>query len=163
MALFPKHTKLGKAFQSRPGGTPLGSLLKGATSFIPGVGPALSSFVGNGSATPAPAAPALAALSQPVSYFSADQLPVPASQSTTPMGAASVATTKSTIAVLLKEIGLAGLEGAKSKATDKFLETEAGKKAKNQGAMSFVTDNVFAFLGGAVALGILIVLALRKR
>lgn len=54
--------------------------------------------------------------------------------------------------------GLAGavIKGAGQGATDWAMETDAGKEAKNQGAISWAKDNIVAFVLGGLLLGGLI-------
>jgi uncharacterized membrane protein len=170
MGLFGKHTVLGKLLAPKPGGTTLGKLVSKAVGVIPVVGGVASSFFGNGATSPAaPAAPSFAAPS--VAFTAplvavAEPMPVPASLSNTPMGAASIIEepkAKTEAGKIIDTIFKGALGGAQTSATDVFLGTPAGKRAKAQGAMSFVKDNIAAFIAAGVALGVLLVMALRKK
>lgn len=53
-------------------------------------------------------------------------------------------------------LGTAVLTGAQTGATDYLMDTPQGKAAKNEGAISWVKDNVVYFILGGIALGALI-------
>jgi hypothetical protein len=161
MAVFGKHTILGKLTAAKAGGTALGKLLRTAVGSVPVVGETASKLFGNGASVPLPTMPAPA----PAIPIAFEPVLVPASQSNTPMGAPSLALSEqnSKVGEILREIGKGALGGAKTSATDIFLNTQAGKDAKKAGALSFVKDNLIAFAIGAVALGVLLVLAIRNK
>lgn len=92
--------------------------------------------------------------------------PVPAvvQQAPTALVAASVPATvqQSLTGGDLKDLGGAILKGGQAGASDWWLQTDAGKQAKSEGALSWAKDNFLFFLAGGIALGLLIYKAFKK-
>jgi hypothetical protein len=63
----------------------------------------------------------------------------------------------------IKDWGSAALGGALDGLTGKYLETDPGKRAVNQGALNFLKDNIQWVCLGAVGLGALIYMAIFNR